>query len=141
VEKHYEAWVEGLLIPPDGCGRPGDDPAWLIDLPLSADWPNRPRQQVDRLKGRASQTAVRVLACDKAGLRTRVHLMPHTGRTHQLRVHLAAIGHPIVGDALYGPGPAAPHGAPARLMLHATRLALTHPGSGERCAWSSPAPF
>ena len=90
----------------------------LIDLPLGADWPNRPRQQVDLQSGKPSQTRWRVLVHE--GGHTRVELEPLTGRSHQLRVHLAHLGHPILGDALY----AAPDIATAapRLLLHASEL-------------------
>ncbi len=104
-----------------------------INLPIAADWPNRPRQKVDRESGKPSLTRYRVLAQD--GETTRVELEPVTGRTHQLRVHLTAIGHPIVGDTLYG-GPEAP-----RLMLHACGLRFNHPHSGEALDLQSPAPF
>lgn len=107
VGKLYIAVVAGRL---DGEG--------LIDLPLAADWPNRPRQQVDHDRGKASQTRWRVLAHE--GGHTRVALEPLTGRSHQLRVHLAQLGHAILGDALY----AAPDIAAAspRLLLHASEL-------------------
>lgn len=107
VEKHYVAIVGGAL---DGEG--------LIDLPLAADWPNRPRQQVDRALGKPSQTRWRTLA--REGTHSRVALTPITGRTHQLRVHLAALGHPILGDALYAPPELA--SASPRLLLHASEL-------------------
>jgi len=126
VDKQYIAWVHGLPAQDHGC----------IELPLAADWPNRPRQQVDMLGGKPALTHWRVLGRDVAGDRTRLGLQPLTGRTHQLRVHLAAIGHAIVGDALYGPADGA-----ARLMLHATRLALAHPVSGAALVLDSPAPF
>ena len=107
VDKLYVAVVAGHLE--------GED---LIDLPVGADWPNRPRQQVDPEHGKPSQTRWRVLAHE--GAHTRVALEPLTGRTHQLRVHLAAIGHAIVGDTLYAePGLAA---ASPRLLLHASEL-------------------
>lgn len=107
VEKRYVAIVAGRL---DGEG--------LIDLPVGADWPNRPRQQVDLASGKPAQTRWRVLTVE--GLHTRVLLQPLTGRTHQLRVHLAHIGHAILGDTLY----AAPDIAAAapRLLLHASEL-------------------
>lgn len=107
VEKRYIAVVGGPL---DGDG--------LIDLPLAADWPNRPRQQVDLAGGKPSQTGWRVLA--REGAHTRVELTPITGRSHQLRVHLAALGHPILGDALYAPPELA--SASPRLLLHASEL-------------------
>lgn len=128
VAKRYEALVRGL---------PADDEG-TIDLPLAADWPNRPRQQVDPVRGKASRTLWRVVARDGASQCTRLALEPHTGRTHQLRVHLAAIGHPIVGDALYG-GPVAPP-AP-RLMLHACELRFAHPADGRDLAIGSAVPF
>jgi tRNA pseudouridine32 synthase/23S rRNA pseudouridine746 synthase len=102
-----------------------------------ADWPNRPMQKVDAAQGRPSSTRWRVL--DAAGDSTRVELEPVTGRTHQLRVHLQAIGHAILGDPLYAP-PAVQALAP-RLLLHATALQLAHPASGETVAFASSAPF
>jgi tRNA pseudouridine32 synthase/23S rRNA pseudouridine746 synthase len=93
----------------------------LIDLPLGADWPNRPRQQVDFKRGKPSQTRWRVLAHE--GPDTRLLLTPVTGRSHQLRVHLAHVGHPILGDALYAP-PAVAAAGP-RLLLHASELRVS----------------
>ncbi|HVK32296.1 MAG TPA: RluA family pseudouridine synthase [Burkholderiaceae bacterium] len=128
VAKRYEALVHGL---------PAKD-AGQIDLPLAADWPNRPRQQVDRERGKPSHTAWRVLARDAVAQRARLALEPLTGRSHQLRVHLAAIGHPIIGDLLYAG--AAPPGAP-RLMLHACGLRFAHPVHGHPLAIESAVPF
>ena len=129
VHKRYEAIVTGLLD--NGEGR--------IELPLAADWPTRPRQKVDAHHGKASLTSWRVLARDVKARHTHVELTPHTGRTHQLRVHLAAMGHAIVGDALYAtPDVAA---ASPRLLLHATVLGIQHPQGGEALAWQSAAPF
>lgn len=116
------------------CGLPDAD-AGEIDLPLAADWPRRPLQRVDHEHGRQSLTRWRVLARDTAGSRTRVLLEPVSGRSHQLRVHLQAIGHPIVGDALYGGAPA------ARLMLHAAELIVPHPADGRELELSSTPPF
>lgn len=127
VGKRYVALVRGHLAGPQ------DDWA-TIDLPLLADWPNRPRQKVDLDQGKPSQTRWRVLAY-QAGA-TRVELAPLTGRSHQLRVHLMALGHPIVGDTLYGPDSPA-----ARLMLHATRLEFADPDTGIACRFDSPTPF
>jgi tRNA pseudouridine32 synthase/23S rRNA pseudouridine746 synthase len=107
VGKRYVAVVAGHL---DGEG--------LIDLPLGADWPNRPRQQVDLERGKPSQTRWRALARD--GEHTRVLLSPLTGRSHQLRVHLAHLGHAILGDAIYAPPDIA--AAAPRLLLHASEL-------------------
>lgn len=126
VDKEYEALVSGEVA--EQAGR--------IDLPLLTDWPNRPRQKVDFDHGKPSLTQYRVLAIDPAGI-SRLVLTPVTGRSHQLRVHLAAIGHPILGDELYAP----PEAGSPRLMLHATRLDLPHPASGERLSFHSPAPF
>ncbi|HEY8049816.1 MAG TPA: RluA family pseudouridine synthase, partial [Ramlibacter sp.] len=120
VRKTYVAVVAGIVA--------GD--AGTIDLPLAADWPNRPRQKVDEPHGKPSRTDWRVLARDLSADRTRVELEPVTGRTHQLRVHLAAIGHPILGDALYAP--ARMQELAPRLMLHAMRLEFAHPLTQER---------
>ena len=128
VDKAYEAIVLGKL----------EQTSFDIDLPLSADWPNRPKQKVDLENGKPSTTHVEVLSFDATTNTSRARLIPITGRTHQLRVHLLAIGHPIVGDALYGP-----QGTPDkactsadfsanRLMLHASELVFTHPATGER---------
>jgi tRNA pseudouridine32 synthase/23S rRNA pseudouridine746 synthase len=107
VGKVYIAVVSGIL---EGEG--------LIDLPVGADWPNRPRQQVDVERGKPSQTRWRVLGHE--GPHTRVALEPLTGRSHQLRVHLAHLGHAILGDTLYAsPSIAA---ASPRLLLHASEL-------------------
>lgn len=103
------------------AGAPDAD-AGTIDLPLAADWPNRPRQRVDPEHGRAACTHWRVIRRDDAGSRTRLELEPRSGRTHQLRVHLAAIGHPIVGDRLYAGAAVAEEAS--RLLLHASALDL-----------------
>ena len=137
VHKRYDAIVAGL----PRAGNPDDEGWTTIDLPLAADWPARPRQKVDVVNGRPSLTRWRI-ARDAPGARdgcTRLELEPVTGRSHQLRVHLAAIGHPILGDALYAAGPLA-QSAP-RLMLHAGSLALAHPADGRPMAWRSTAPF
>jgi tRNA pseudouridine32 synthase/23S rRNA pseudouridine746 synthase len=112
VDKRYEAVVAGLI----------EHDAFEIDLPLIADWPNRPRQMIDHERGKPSLTRVRVLHRDVAAGTTRVELEPVTGRSHQLRVHMLAVGHPIVGDALYAP-PEVLAQAP-RLLLHARDLSL-----------------
>lgn len=106
-----------------------------IALPLMPDWPNRPKQKVDHVSGKPSLTRYHVLDYDSATDVSRLELEPVTGRTHQLRVHLSAIGHPIIGDALYG-------GAPAgRLMLHACELGFTHPLTGAALELHSAPPF
>lgn len=127
VDKRYVAVVQGLLREDQG----------RIDLPLAADWPNRPRQRVDAEGGRAATTFWRVLDRDQRAQTTRLELQPLTGRSHQLRVHLLALGHPILGDALYG---AAGTQAP-RLLLHACALALAHPADARPCRFESPSPF
>jgi len=129
VHKRYVAVASGQMNP-----RQGE-----IDLPLAADWPNRPRQQVDTLRGRPSLTRYRVLEIDTARNSTRLELEPVTGRAHQLRVHLLAIGHPILGDALYGSADV--QAAAPRLLLHASLLAFAHPASGEPMSFDSPPPF
>lgn len=122
VNKRYEAVVHGVVEAP--CG---DD--WrTIDLPIGVDWPNRPRRKIDLLAGKASQTRVQLLHVDAQRQISHMLLEPLTGRTHQLRLHLQAIGHPILGDALYAP-PAVVAMAP-RLLLHARDLAFAHPVSG-----------
>lgn len=135
VAKGYDAVVRGL--PDADHGE--------VDQPLAADWPRRPRQMVDPAHGREARTLWRVVARDAAAGSTRMELQPLTGRTHQLRVHLAFIGHPIVGDTLYGPEAAdatdPPDPAPQRLLLHATRLLLPHPATGSPVGLICPAPF
>ena len=116
-------------------GEPEADEG-LIDLPLATDWENKPRQRVDHERGRASRTRWRVLA--REGASSRLRLEPLTGRTHQLRVHLMSIGHPILGDAFYATGEAL--AAADRLQLHAEELGFTHP-DGTPMAFASPAPF
>jgi tRNA pseudouridine32 synthase/23S rRNA pseudouridine746 synthase len=128
VRKGYIALIAGQIAAAEGA----------VDLPLGPDWPNRPRQKVDIAAGKSSLTRFRLLAHDAATGSSRVALEPVTGRTHQLRVHMAAIGHPILGDRLYGDqtGPAA-----ARLMLHARMLSFIHPYSAEPLTLTSEAPF
>ncbi len=110
--------------------------AGTIDLPLIVDWPNRPRQMVDHENGRAAQTDWRVQRYDDG--ETRIRLMPRTGRSHQLRVHMLALGHPILGDPFYATGAALDH---PRLMLHSETLQLRHPDGGQGMRVSSKPPF
>ncbi len=126
VQKRYVARVAGH--PEGGKGQ--------IDLPLIVDWPNRPRQKVCHETGRAAHTAWRLMRLE--GENARVRLTPRTGRSHQLRVHMQALGHPILGDPLYAEGAAAAH---PRLMLHAEELRLTHPQSGLPLKLRAPVPF
>ncbi|ACB35327.1 pseudouridine synthase [Leptothrix cholodnii SP-6] len=135
VTKQYVAVVAG-----DVAGDAGS-----VDLPLCADWPNRPRQKVDAAMGRPSLTHWRRATPAHEGSttgdidRTRLELEPVTGRSHQLRVHLLALGHPILGDTLYAPD-AVQRMAP-RLLLHASRIALPHPAGGGICVFSDPPAF
>lgn len=129
IGKRYVAVVAGC--PADASGR--------IDLPLAADWPNRPRQQVDHVHGKASLTCWRVLDADAERDCSRLELEPLTGRSHQLRVHLGAIGHPILGDALYAPPTI--HCRAPRLLLHASALEFVHPATGDRARFASAVPF
>ena len=129
VEKRYLAVLGGLVE--------ADEQA--IDLPLITDWPNRPRQRVCHERGKPSQTLLRVLERDASRQQTRVELQPLTGRSHQLRVHCLAIGHPILGDALYAP-PALQQAAP-RLLLHACELGLPAVGTEPALRLHSPPPF
>lgn len=127
VAKRYTAVVAGQ---PDG--EQGQ-----IDQPILVDWPNRPLRKIDWENGKPSCTRWRVL--DTVDDRTRLELEPVTGRSHQLRVHLAAIGHPILGDTLYAP--AAVQALAGRLLLHASSLGFTHPATGVALHWDSPAIF
>lgn len=134
VCKRYVAVVSGHLpIPnsPDGWG--------LIDLPIIVDWPRRPLRIIDGERGKPSQTRWRVLAHDAAANTTRVELEPVTGRSHQLRVHLQALGHPILGDALYALEAA--QAAAQRLLLHACALRFTHPANGLAMSFESAPDF
>ena len=128
TSKRYLAVVAGQLAEASGT----------IELPLICDWPNRPRQKVDLAIGKPSLTRYRVLGFDAASNTSRLELEPVTGRSHQLRVHLAELGHPILGDELYG-GPVAE--AAPRLLLHATDLALPHPATAAVLHLHCPAPF
>ena len=109
-----------------------------VDLPLGSDWPNRPRQKIDFAIGKPSLTRYRVLAHDAVMNTSRVALEAVTGRTHQLRGHMAAIGHPILGDLLYG-GEAS-SGA-ERLLLHAQTLSFAHPRSAAPLNLACELPF
>ena len=126
VKKAYVARVWGRLQPATG----------RVDLPLIVDWPNRPRQKVDHEQGRPAQTDWRVIRAGDD--ETRVRLFPLTGRSHQLRVHMASLGHPILGDPLYATGVAADH---PRLMLHAESLRLRHPDSNMTHSFTARPPF
>lgn len=134
IDKRYEAVV-------DGCWRlPAAADGWgLIDLPIRLDWPRRPLSIVDPVAGKPSRTRWQLLAAELATGTSRLALEPVTGRSHQLRLHLAAQGHPILGDTLYAPPPVQQR-AP-RLLLHACRVALQHPVDGRALQFQIPAPF
>lgn len=154
VDKRYMAVVSGSPVaqpaPADAAllaGMPQDAEHWsLIDLPLIADWERRPLQRVDHAVGKPSQTWWRAVTGQEAAAlpsipsdSTRLWLAPVTGRTHQLRLHLQAIGHPILGDSLYAtPGVQAM--AP-RLLLQAQHIAFTHPVTQVPVACTLPADF
>ena len=122
VRKRYIAVVDGHLAPaPDIWG--------VIDLPIIADWPNRPLRVIDKEHGKPSSTRWRVRSYNPLDETTRVELEPVTGRSHQLRVHLLALGHPILGDALYAS--AGVQAKASRLLLHACSLELCHPVSAQ----------
>lgn len=126
VKKVYVARLWGELKPKTGT----------VDLPLTVDWPNRPLQHVNHETGRPAQTDWRVVRHEDGT--TRVRLMPKTGRSHQLRVHMLALGHPILGDPFYATGPAR---AFPRLMLHAESLKINHPDGMRGLTFSASAPF
>lgn len=131
VHKRYIAVVAGRVDPPAE--------EWgTIDLPIIVDWPNRPMQHVNYEQGKPSVTRWRIIGADEAGT-TRLELEPVTGRTHQLRVHLRELGHPILGDTLYAP-PEIQALSP-RLLLHAWSLRFTHPYTGEELAFESKPDF
>lgn len=123
VTKRYVAIVAGELASPTG----------EVNLPIAADWPNRPLHKIDHESGKPSLTRYTLLSFDAATHTSRLDLKPVTGRTHQLRVHMAAIGHPILGDVLYGEPASAP-----RLMLHACSLRFAHPITGEELNFAYP---
>lgn len=127
TKKVYRARLWGRLEPKEG----------RVDLPLIVDWPNRPRQHVNHETGKPAQTDWRVLGYEDSG-NTRVRLYPLTGRSHQLRVHMQSLGHPILGDPLYAEGAARDF---PRLMLHAESLRFRHPESGKGMSFSAPCPF
>jgi tRNA pseudouridine32 synthase/23S rRNA pseudouridine746 synthase len=130
VAKRYAALVWGEVGPEAGT----------VDLPLIVDWPNRPLQHVDRERGRPALTEWRRVGVERGpnGPLTRMRLMPRTGRSHQLRVHMREIGHPIWGDPFYASGAAAE--AP-RMMLHAEGLKFPHPVEGKMLRLEAPCPF
>ena len=126
TRKTYVARVAGRVAEKTGT----------VDLPLIVDWENRPRQMGDLENGRAAQTDWRVLR--QSDEETRIRLFPKTGRSHQLRVHMLALGHPILGDPLYASGAALDH---PRMMLHSEELRLKHPDGGRSMKFRATAAF
>lgn len=132
TQKSYIARVWGLVELNDGS----------IDLPLISDWPNRPKQKVDHENGKKSLTHYHVLSHNDSideQASTLLELTPITGRSHQLRVHMLALGHPILGDRLYAPPE--PLSMRKRLQLHALKLSLFHPSTEQAITFSAPCPF
>ncbi|MCW8882543.1 MAG: pseudouridine synthase [Sedimenticola sp.] len=129
ISKRYIALVDGHLDPQSGT----------LNLPLICDWPNRPRQKVDHEIGKPSTTRYRFLNYDPVTDCSRVELIPETGRSHQLRVHMFAIGHAILGDNLYGKETSREKAS--RLQLHAVELAFEHPATGELASFKSDPAF
>lgn len=127
TQKTYVARVAGRLEPKTGT----------VDLPLIVDWPNRPLQKVCHETGKSAQTDYRVLRYGEG--ETRVRMMPKTGRSHQLRVHMLALGHPILGDPFYASG--ADKEDHPRLMLHSEELRIKHPDGGATHKFRAKAPF
>ena len=132
TQKSYIARVWGLVELSDGS----------VDLPLISDWPNRPKQKVDHENGKKSLTHYRVLSHNDSTAEqasTLLELTPITGRSHQLRVHMLALGHPILGDRLYAPKEALI--MRNRLQLHALNLSLFHPSTEQAITFNAPCPF
>lgn len=127
IGKQYIAHIHGRI----------EDDKGQVNLPLRCDWENRPKQIVDHAAGKTALTHWRIL--HRQADYTRVQLTPVTGRSHQLRVHMQQLGHPILGDRFYAHPEAL--AAADRLLLHALQLELTHPVSGERLSFQAPCPF
>ncbi|WP_073248345.1 RluA family pseudouridine synthase [Shimia gijangensis] len=127
TKKTYVARLEGRM----------EEKSGTVDLPLIVDWENRPRQMVCHDTGKQAVTDWRVLKVSDDD--TRVRLSPKSGRTHQLRVHMQALGHPILGDPLYAKGAAREDYD--RMMLHSEELRINHPDSGRGMSFRAKAPF
>jgi len=126
IKKTYIAWVHGEMSEKSGT----------VDLPLIVDWPNRPLQMVCHETGKQAITEWKAMRMRDG--QTRVRLFPKTGRSHQLRVHMLALGHPIMGDPFYATGEAL---NAERLMLHAEQLRLRHPDGGKGMSITAKCPF
>jgi tRNA pseudouridine32 synthase/23S rRNA pseudouridine746 synthase len=129
VAKKYLAIVDGLPEEEQG----------VIDLPLITDWPNRPKQMIDHERGKPSQTRFVVKDYNRTQHTTRLELIPLTGRTHQIRVHLQALGHAILGDRLYAPCDV--RDKSPRLLLHSTLISFQHPVTSGIISIDSEVPF
>lgn len=129
LRKRYITVVDGRVATASG----------MIDLPLICDWPNRPRQIVDHKQGKPSKTLYKVLWRNIEENTTRLELEPVTGRSHQLRVHMQSLGHPILGDKLYADDEA--QAKSARLLLHALSLIFDHPVTAEPMRFICEPPF
>ncbi|GAA6164546.1 pseudouridine synthase [Pelagimonas sp. KU-00592-HH] len=127
TKKTYVARVAGRLEPKSGT----------VDLPLIVDWPNRPKQMVDHENGKPAVTDWRVMKYGED--ETRVRMFPKTGRSHQLRVHMQALGHPVLGDPFYAEGEA--RDSHDRLMLHSEELRVRHPDGGRGMSFRAKVPF
>ncbi|MEM0930668.1 MAG: RluA family pseudouridine synthase [Pseudomonadota bacterium] len=127
TKKTYEAVVWGQMT----------DDADTVDAPIRCDWPNRPLQMIDHQEGRQAITHWRVI--DRQADRTRLELTPVTGRSHQLRLHMKSLGHPILGDQWYAEGEAKEMSP--RLLLHARELGFAAPDTGRRLSFRSDCPF
>lgn len=129
IEKRYIAVINGSPVHVEG----------EINLPLICDWPNRPKHKVDYQLGKPSRTRYKVQSFDKDTNSSRIELTPVTGRTHQLRVHMQSIGHPILGDSLYADDDVL--NKSERLLLHACQIRFTHPINGKLIDIDSPPDF
>jgi len=136
VHKTYEAVVNGILRSEDSSRTD----AWHdIQMPLLIDWPNRPKSKIDWDHGKPSHTQWRIKSGPPCESATRVEMKPLTGRTHQLRLHMMAIGHAILGDSLYATSEILAKSP--RLLLHARELQFRHPITAEWMAFESTVPF
>ena len=126
TKKTYVACVAGAV----------DESEGEIDLPLIVDWPNRPKQMVCHETGKPAVTEFKRMSVTEG--QSRLRLFPKTGRSHQLRVHCLAIGHPILGDPLYSPETVADF---PRLLLHSEELRINHPESGKGLRFRTKCPF
>ena len=127
TRKVYESLVNGIVKGNQGC----------INMPIIVDWPNRPLQKISHTEGRYALTRWRKLGVENGN--TRVELYPKTGRSHQLRLHMQQIGHPMVGDPFYSRN--YDEQKTPIMCLHARELDFTHPTTGERMAFVCPPPF